>query len=86
MASKAIHAAWVRSTSCGVEWICTEMDAPASVITLGSILCTSFPYARPVPYIRRTLAGEGGGTETDQGFYRSWLHHPRPSAMHKRAK
>ena len=31
-------------------------------------------------YIRRTLAGEEGGTTTDQGFYRSWWHHLRSRA------
>ena len=45
------------------------MHAPASVITLGAVLCTPLPYARPLMYIRRTLAGEDGGTRTDQGFY-----------------
>jgi hypothetical protein len=28
MTSKALHAAWRRSTSCGCEWICREMNAP----------------------------------------------------------
>jgi hypothetical protein len=28
MASKALHAAWRRSTSCGVGWICRDMNAP----------------------------------------------------------
>jgi hypothetical protein len=70
MFSQALHAAWRRSTSCGVEWRYTALDAPASVITLGSVLCTPLSYACPVPYIRRTLAGGGcGRTETDQGFY-----------------
>ena len=38
-------------------------------------------------YIRRTLAGGGSGrTETDQGFYRSWWHHPRFRATHRGRK
>ena len=46
MASKALHVARRRSTSCGVGWICTEMDAPASVISLESVLCTPLSHAR----------------------------------------
>ena len=36
-------------------------------------------------YICRTLAG-GWGSQNRPRFYRSWWHHPRPRAMHKRAK
>jgi hypothetical protein len=38
-------------------------------------------------YIRRTLAGgESGRTETDQGFYTSWWHHPRSRATQRGRK
>jgi hypothetical protein len=33
MASKALHAAWRRSTSCGVGWICTETNARVLSLT-----------------------------------------------------
>jgi hypothetical protein len=52
MASKALHAAWRRSTSCGVGWICSETNAPAMVITLTAVLCTFLPYARLESHIR----------------------------------
>ena len=38
-------------------------------ITLAVVLCAALTHACSGIYIRRTLAGEGGGTETDQGFY-----------------
>src|SRR5918994_2017670 len=34
MASKAFHAAWRRSTYCGVGWICRETNAPVMAIML----------------------------------------------------
>jgi hypothetical protein len=43
MASKALHAAWRRSTSCGVGWICSETNDPAMAITLAIVLCTTLP-------------------------------------------
>jgi hypothetical protein len=54
MASKALHAAWRRSTSCGVGWICRETNAPVMVITLASFLCTLLPHACLGMYIRQT--------------------------------
>jgi hypothetical protein len=33
-------------------------------------------------YIRRSLTGEDREPKTDQGFYRSWWHHPRTRATH----
>jgi hypothetical protein len=47
-----------------------------------------YRYGRPLAlvYIRRTLAGEEGGTTTDQGFYRSWWHHLRSRATQRGRK
>jgi hypothetical protein len=38
MASKALHAAWRRSTSCGVGWICTEICTEMNALVL-DIMC-----------------------------------------------
>jgi hypothetical protein len=64
MASKALHAAWRRSTSCGGGWICRETNAPVIVITLASFLCILLPHT-PV-YIRkgRRRDGENDGPST----------------------
>src|SRR5215211_1219927 len=35
MAYKALHAAWRRSTSCGVGWMCMETNDPAIAIVEG---------------------------------------------------
>ena len=60
MASKALHAAWRRSTSCGGGWICREMNAPARAITLAAVLCTFLTHACSGTYIRQTRLHRAG--------------------------
>jgi len=49
MASKALHASWRRTSSCGVGWICRgicrETNDSAIAITLAAFLCTPLPHA-----------------------------------------
>ena len=63
MVSEALHAASWRSTSCGGGWICTEMDAPASVISLESILCTPLSHARSDVHKKNPGRGRMGEPE-----------------------
>jgi hypothetical protein len=42
--------------------------SPATNEPGSAVLCT-LPHTRPGTYIRRTPAGEDGGTKTDRGFY-----------------
>jgi hypothetical protein len=66
MASKALHAAWWKST-CGVGWICAETNimAPSSLV-----LCTRCSRAYGV-YIRRGLPGRMRRTAARMGPYPS---------------
>jgi hypothetical protein len=43
MASKAMHASWRRSTSCGGGWICSQTNDSAIASTLATVLCTPLP-------------------------------------------
>ena len=70
MASKALHAAWRRSTYFGAGWICRETNDPVIVITLAVFLCTLLPHACLGMYIRQTwLHRTGARTREKPGPY-----------------
>jgi hypothetical protein len=79
MVSKALHASWRRSTSCGGRWICRETNDTAIAITLAAVLCTRSP--TPAQRYKQEEGRRGVREDGDPptgGLYRLVLGLPTP--------